>query len=87
VRKSVPKSPEKPPKEKLNEVADSKPLKTAPPKEMTGEKKPADLTPQRRAQLDQPVKKAASPATKETQAPRESTNADLEKLKAFFGKK
>ena len=86
VRKSVPKSPEKSPKEKLNEVSGSKPLKTAPPKKMTGKKKPDDLTPQRRAQLEQPLKKVASSAAKEEQAPRESTDADLEKLKAFFGK-
>ena len=86
-RKSVPKSPEKSPKEKLNEVVSSKPLKAAPPKKMTGKKKPDDLTPEQRAQLNQSVKKVASPATKETQAPRESTDADLEKLKAFFGKK
>ena len=87
MRKSVPKSPEKSPKEKLNEVAGSKPLKAAPPKKMTGKKKPDDLTPEQRAQLNQPLKKVASPAAKETQAPRESTDADLEKLKAFFGKK
>ena len=86
MRKSVPKSPEKSPKEKLNEVAGSKPLTTAPPKKMTGKKKPDDLTPQRRGQLEQPLKKGASSAAKEEQAPRESTDADLEKLKAFFGK-
>ena len=85
-RKSVPKSPEKSPKEKLNEVAGSKPLKAAPTKKMTGKKKSDDLTPEQRAQLNQPLKKVASPAAKETQAPRESTDADLEKLKAFFGK-
>ena len=86
-RKSVPKGPEKSPKEKLNEVAGSKPLKTTPPKKMTGKKKPDDLTPERRAQLEQPLKKVASPATKEAQAPRDTTDADLEKLKAFFGKR
>jgi DNA mismatch repair protein MutS2 len=85
--KNKAKTPEKSPKEKLNEVADSKPLKTIPAKKMTGKKKPDDLTPQQRAQLEQPLKKVASPATKEAQKPRDSTDADLEKLKAFFGKK
>jgi hypothetical protein len=84
--KSVAKSPEKSPKEKLNEVADSKPLKTTPPKKMSGKKEPDELTPERRAQLEQPLKKVASPAAKEAQKPRDSTDADLEKLKAFFGK-
>lgn len=86
-RKSVPKGPEKSPKEKLNEVAGSKPLKTTPPKKMSGKKKTDELTPERRAQLEQPLKKVASPAAKEAQAPRDSTDADLEKLKAFFGKR
>ena len=86
-RKSVPKGPEKSPKEKLNEVAGSKPLKTTPPKKMTGKKKPDDLTPEQRAQLEQPLRKVASPATKEAQEPRDTTDADLEKLKAFFGKR
>ena len=53
---------------------------------MTGKKKPDDLTPQQRAQLEQPLKKVASHATKEAQKPRDSTDADLETLKAFFGK-
>ena len=54
---------------------------------MTGKKKTDELTPERRAQLEQPLKKVASPAAKEAQAPRDSTDADLEKLKAFFGKR
>ena len=61
--------------------------KTIPAKKMNGKKKPDDLTHQQRAQLEQPLKKVASPATKEAQKPRDSTDADLEKLKAFFGKK
>ena len=55
---------------------------------MTGKKKDTDdLTPEQRAQLEQPLRKVASPATKEAQEPRDTTDADLEKLKAFFGKR
>ena len=87
MRKSVPKAPEKSPKEKLEEVVSSKPLKTEQPKKMTGKKKADELTPEQRDQLDGPLKKVASPASKQAQAPRDTTDADLEKLKAFFGKK
>ncbi|MDA9199394.1 hypothetical protein N9O59_05050, partial [Schleiferiaceae bacterium] len=85
-RKSAPKTPVKSPAEKVEEVVASKPLKTVPPKKMTGKKKDKELTPEQRAQLEQPLRKVASPATKEAQETRDTTDADLEKLKAFFGK-
>ncbi|MDG1656896.1 MAG: hypothetical protein P8H60_07010, partial [Schleiferiaceae bacterium] len=81
-----PKKPVKSPAEKVEEVIASKPLKTVPPKKMTGKKKDKELTPEQRTQLEQPLRKVASPATKEAQEPRDTTDADLEKLKAFFGK-
>jgi len=85
--KSAPKKPVKSPAEKVEEVIASKPLKTVPPKKMTGKKKDKELTPEQRTQLEQPLRKVASPATKEAQEPRDTTDADLEKLKAFFGKR
>ena len=48
---------------------------------MTGKKKPDDLTPEQRAQLEQPLRKVASPATKEAQEPRDTTDADEQRSK------
>lgn len=84
-RKSVPKA--KSTKEKLEEASKGTPLKQAPAKKSSGKKK-EELTPEQKAQLAEPVRKVSSPKAKAAkEEPRETTDADLEKLKAFFGKK
>ena len=99
-RKSKPKTAKPAPKEvivqekelsteeKLAQIASSAPLKSAPPKKAKGKKAP--LTEEQKAQLAKPVRKVGSPKAKEEateDAKKEATDADLEKLKAFFGKK
>ena len=74
--------------EKLAQIASSAPLKSAPPKKAKGKKAP--LTEEQKAQLAKPVRKVGSPKAKEEateDAKKEATDADLEKLKAFFGKR
>lgn len=74
-------------KEKLKEASKGTPLKQAQPKKSTGKKK-EELTPEQKAQIAEPVGKLNSPIAKATkEEPRKTTDADLEKLKAFFGKK
>jgi len=99
-RKSKPKTAKPAPKEvivqekelsteeKLVQIASSAPLKSVPPKKAKGKKAP--LTDEQKAQLAKPVRKVGSPKAKEEateDAKKEATDADLEKLKAFFGKK
>ena len=71
--------------EKLAEVQQAAPLKQAPTKKSSG-KNTDTLTPEQKAQLNAPVRKVGSPKSQH-EAPKEATDADLEKLKAFFGKK
>ena len=76
-------------KEKLDEVAQSAPLKKNPVKKSTGVAKPV-LTPEQQYQTATPVRKAGSEKAKAEQSAEEkkvATDADLEKLKAFFDKK
>ena len=76
-------------KEKLDEVAHSTPLKKNPVKKSTGVAKPV-LTPEQQYQTATPVRKAGSEKAKAEQSAEEkkvATDADLEKLKAFFDKK
>jgi DNA mismatch repair protein MutS2 len=82
-RKSVVKT--KSTKEKLAEASKGTPLKQAQPKKSTGKKK-EELTPEQKAQLAKPINKVSS-AKAAKEEPRKTTDADLEKLKAFFGKK
>jgi hypothetical protein len=50
-------------------------------------KTPQQLTEEQQRQLQTPVKKVPSPSQKkEADKDRPTTDADLEKLKAFFGK-
>ena len=81
--------PQKTSKEKLDEVASSTPLKKEPVKKSTGVAKPS-LTTEQQYQVTPPVRKAGSEKAKAEQTEEEkkaATDADLEKLKAFFGKK
>jgi DNA mismatch repair protein MutS2 len=74
--------------EKLAQVAEAAPLKSPAPKKAVGKQK--ELTPEQKAQLAKPVRKVGSPKAKEEEseaAKKDATDADLEKLKAFFGKK
>jgi hypothetical protein len=74
-------------KEKLEEASKGTPLKQAPAKKSSGKKK-EELTPEQKAQLAEPVRKVGSPKAKAAkEESKETTDADLEKLKAFFGKK
>ena len=91
-RKSKPKPPqsEKPlsSEEKMAQVADGALLKKPAPKKAGGKK--AELTPEQKAQLAKPVRKVGSPKAKAEKTEgekKDATDADLEKLKAFFGKK
>lgn len=61
------------------------PLKQVPIKKATGRKQD-DLTAEQRAQLNAPLRKVGSSKSND-EGPKEATDADLEKLKAFFGKK
>jgi DNA mismatch repair protein MutS2 len=70
--------------EKLQEVQKAAPLKQAPTKKSSG-KSDQKLTPEQAAQLNAPVRKVGSPKAK-AEEPKEATDADLEKLKAFFKK-
>ena len=70
--------------EKLQEVQKAAPLKQAPTKKSSG-KSDQKLTPEQAAQLNAPVRKVGSPKAK-AEEPQEATDADLEKLKAFFKK-
>ena len=72
-------------KEKLKEASEGTPLKQAQPKKSTGKKK-EELTPEQKAQIAEPINKVSSAKTTKEE-PRKTTDADLEKLKAFFGKK
>ena len=74
--------------EKMEEVSAGKPMVKAPVTKSTG-KKATELTPEQKAQLAQPPRKIGSPKAKAQQTEeekKEATDADLEKLKAFFGK-
>ena len=74
-------------KEKLNEASKGTPLKQAPVKKASG-KKNANLSLEQKAQLAEPISELRSPKAKAAkEEPRETTDTDLEKLKAFFGKK
>ena len=91
-RKSKPKQPQSEKslssKEKMAQVAEGAPLKKPAPTKAGGKK--AELTPEQKAQLAKPVRKVGSPkakAEKTEDEKKEATDADLEKLKAFFGKK
>ena len=92
VKKTISKKPADPPKtskEKLDEVARSAPLKKELIKKSTGVAKSA-LTPEQQYQVTPPVRKVGSEKAKAEQTEEEkkaATDADLEKLKAFFGKK
>ena len=84
-----PENPQKTSKEKLDEVASSTPLKKEPVKKSTGVAKPS-LTTEQQYQVTPPVRKVGSEKAKAEQTEEEkkaATDADLEKLKAFFGKK
>ena len=84
-----PADPQKTSKEKLDEVASSTPLKKEPVKKSTGVAKPS-LTAEQQYQVTPPVRKVGSEKAKAEQTEEEkkaATDADLEKLKAFFGKK
>ena len=84
-----PANPQKTSKEKLDEVASSTPLKKEPVKKSTGVAKPS-LTTEQQYQVTPPVRKVGSEKAKAEQTEEEkkaATDADLEKLKAFFGKK
>ena len=84
-----PANPQKTSKEKLDEVASSTPLKKEPVKKSTGVAKPS-LTAEQQYQVTPPVRKVGSEKAKAEQTEEEkkaATDADLEKLKAFFGKK
>ena len=84
-----PANPQKTSKEKLDEIASSTPLKKEPVKKSTGVAKPS-LTTEQQYQVTPPVRKAGSEKAKAEQTEEEkkaATDADLEKLKAFFGKK
>ena len=84
-----PADPQKTSKEKLDEVASSTPLKKEPVKKSTGVAKPS-LTTEQQYQVTPPVRKVGSEKAKAEQTEEEkkaATDADLEKLKAFFGKK
>ena len=81
--------PQKTSKEKLDEVASSTPLKKEPVKKSTGVAKPS-LTTEQQYQVTPPLRKAGSEKAKAEQTEEEkkaATDADLEKLKAFFDKK
>ena len=84
-RKRVKADKAKTTQEKLQEVQKAAPLKQAPIKKATGRKQD-DLTAEQRAQLNAPLRKVGSSKSND-EAPKEATDADLEKLKAFFGKK
>jgi len=72
--------------EKLQEVQKAAPLKQAPTKKSSG-KSDQKLTPEQAAQLNAPVRKVGSPKAKaKAEEPQEATDADLEKLRAFFKK-
>ena len=84
-----PADPQKTSKEKLDEIASSTPLKKEPVKKSTGVAKPS-LTTEQQYQVTRPVRKVGSEKAKAEQTEEEkkaATDADLEKLKAFFGKK
>ena len=84
-----PANPQKTSKEKLDEIASSTPLKKEPVKKSTGVAKPS-LTTEQQYQATPPVRKVGSEKAKAEQTEEEkkaATDADLEKLKAFFGKK
>ena len=84
-----PTNPQKTSKEKLDEIASSTPLKKEPVKKSTGVAKPS-LTTEQQYQATPPVRKVGSEKAKAEQTEEEkkaATDADLEKLKAFFGKK
>ena len=84
-----PANPQKTSKEKLDEIASSTPLKKEPVKKSTGVAKPS-LTAEQQYQVTPPVRKVGSEKAKAEQTEEEkkaATDADLEKLKAFFGKK
>ena len=84
-----PANPQKTSKEKLDEIASSTPLKKEPVKKSTGVAKPS-LTTKQQYQATPPVRKVGSEKAKAEQTEEEkkaATDADLEKLKAFFGKK
>ena len=84
-----PADPQKTSKEKLDEIASSTPLKKEPVKKSTGVAKPS-LTTEQQYQVTPPVRKVGSEKAKAEQTEEEkkaATDADLEKLKAFFGKK
>ena len=84
-----PANPQKTSKEKLDEIASSTPLKKEPVKKSTGVAKPS-LTTEQQYQVTPPVRKVGSEKAKAEQTEEEkkaATDADLEKLKAFFGKK
>jgi len=70
--------------EKLQEVQKAAPLKQTPTKKSSG-KSDQKLTPEQAAQVNAPVRKVGSPKAK-AEEPKEATDADLEKLKAFFKK-
>ena len=70
--------------EKLEEVQKAAPLKQAPTKKSSGKSK-QKLTPKQATQLNSPVRKVGSPKAK-GEGPKEATDTDLEKLKAFFKK-
>jgi len=84
-RKRVKADKAKTTQEKLQEVQKAAPLKQAPIKKASGRKQD-DLTAEQRAQLNAPLRKVGSSKSND-EAPKEATDADLEKLKAFFGKK
>ena len=84
-----PANPQKTSKEKLDEIASSTPLKKEPVKKSTGVAKPS-LTTEQQYQVTRPVRKVGSEKAKAEQTEEEkkaATDADLEKLKTFFGKK
>tara|TARA_B100002019_G_scaffold231511_1_gene205185 strand:- start:1798 stop:4347 length:2550 start_codon:yes stop_codon:yes gene_type:complete len=70
--------------EKLEEVQKAAPLKQAPTKKSSGKSKQR-LTHKQSTQLNAPVRKVGSPKAK-GEDPKEATDTDLEKLKAFFKK-
>ena len=70
--------------EKLEEVQKAAPLKQAPTKKSSGKSK-QKLTHKQSTQLNAPVRKVVSPKAK-GEDPKEATDTDLEKLKAFFKK-
>lgn len=72
--------------EKMKQAAEAPALKKPPVKKASG--KPKEPLSEERQRQFEPVRKVSSPAEKaKKEAPKDSTDADLEKLKAFFNTK